>query len=63
MEYVRSFPVRDAKGDELTVYEYHEHRFIRRRLRLKLCTGELVEPNGADGFVIIATGERLTRAS
>lgn len=56
---VRSIAVRDANGDQLTVYEFRDRRFLRKVRRMKLCTGEMVELDG-NGFVIIGTGERLT---
>lgn len=61
MSYVRSIPVTDANGDQLTLYEFQERRFIKKVRRLNLDTGELVEAIGANSFVIVATGERLTR--
>lgn len=61
MEYLRGIPVRDGNGDELTVYEFHERRFLRRVRRMKLCTGEPVEPLDDRHFVLVSTGERLTR--
>lgn len=60
MSYVRSIPVRDANGDELTVYEFRDRRFLGGARRLKLCTGELVERR--DGQLVIAdTGESLAQ--
>jgi hypothetical protein len=62
MGFVRNIPVRDANGDDLTVYEFHDWRIFRRVRRLELCTGESVEEvNGS--LVITATGEQLTRES
>ena len=61
MSYVRSIPVVDARGAEVTVYEFHDRRFLKRVRRMKLCTGELVVESG-DGFVIVATGEKLVPA-
>jgi hypothetical protein len=58
VSYVRSIPVRDESGADLTVYEFHDRRFLKRVRRMKLCTGEMVEAD-SDGFVIIATGEKL----
>jgi hypothetical protein len=50
--------VRDANGDDFTVYEFQDRRFLRKVRRLKLCTGEAVEE--VDGKLrIAATGERL----
>jgi hypothetical protein len=59
--YVRSIPVMDASGADLTVYEFHDRRFLKTVRRMKLCTGELVEELG-DGFVVVTTGERLAPA-
>lgn len=59
MSYVKSIPVTDAKGAGLTLYEYHDRRFLKKVRRMKLCTGELVEQRDG-GFVVAATGERLT---
>jgi hypothetical protein len=52
--------VRDANGDELTVFEFYDRRFIRKVRRLKLCTGEAVERLDDDTFAL-PSGERLTR--
>ena len=56
-----NIPVTDANGDELTVYEFHERRFLRKVRRMKLCTGELVEALDENMFVLVGTGEKLTR--
>jgi hypothetical protein len=61
VSYVRSIPVVDASGAEVTVYEFHDRRFLKRVRRMKLCTGELVEERDGE-FVIVATGERLVPA-
>jgi hypothetical protein len=61
VRFSRSIPVKDANGDELTVYEFHERRFLRRVRRMKLCTGELVEAVDEDVFVLVSSGEKLTR--
>jgi hypothetical protein len=61
VDFQRGIPVRDANGDELTVYEFHERRFLRRVRRMKLCTGEPVEAVDENVFVLIGTGEKLTR--
>ena len=66
---VRTIPVRDANGDELTVYEYQERRlrtvlglrFARKVRRLVLCTGEPVEYLSETAFALISTGETLRR--
>lgn len=60
MSYVRSIPVRDARGDELTIHEFQDRRFLKKVRRLKLDTGELVHAV-EDAFVIVATGELLVR--
>jgi len=59
--YVRCIPVEDATGQGLTVYEFHDRRFLKKIRRLKLCTGETVAGVGDKTFVIVRTGERLTR--
>jgi hypothetical protein len=57
-------PVTDRNGDQLLVYEIVERSrlfgLIRRR-RFALCTGERVQRIDQSTFVIIGTGERLTR--
>jgi hypothetical protein len=67
---IRAIPVRDAHGDELTLYEYqifvpHLTTMGLKRgaatTRLALDTGEEVRRVDDDTFVIVATGERLTR--
>lgn len=60
MGSVRTIPVKDANGDEFTVYEFEDRRFLRKVRRMKLDTGELVTlVDGA--LVIAATGEKLVR--
>ena len=60
MGFVRTIPVRDANGDELTVYEFRDRRLLRKVSRMKLETGELVQL--VDGSLIVATtGEELVR--
>jgi len=55
---VRKIPVKDRHGDEFTLYEFQDRRFLRKVRRMKLCTGELVqEVEGA--LVIAGTGETL----
>jgi hypothetical protein len=61
VSYVRSIPVVDASGAGLTVYEFHDRRFLKSVRRMKLCTGELVQELD-DGFVVVATGEKLVPA-
>lgn len=58
MGIVRTIPVRDANGDEFTLYEFEDRRFLRKIQRLKLCTGEVVHFVD-DAFVVVGTGERL----
>jgi hypothetical protein len=68
---IRTIPVRDGNGDELILYEYQQsapHRNTMLGLdrgggakRLALDTGEVVQCMDDDNFVIVATGERLTR--
>ena len=61
--------MRDAHGDELTLFEYQRHApfLITMGLdgaggtRLALDTGEAVRRIDGDYFVIVATGELLTR--
>ena len=60
MGIVRTIPVTDRNGDEFTLYEFQDRRFLRKIRFLKLCTGELVqEVEGA--LVIATTGEKLSR--
>jgi hypothetical protein len=61
VRFLRSIPVKDANGDELTVYEFHERRFLRKLRRMELCTGEPVEAVDDQVFVLVSTGEKLTR--
>lgn len=69
-EVIDTIPVRDAKGDELTLYEYRD--FVPHltslgllrgagQKRLVLDTGEAVARVDKNTFVITATGERLSR--
>lgn len=62
MRIVRTIPVRDANGDEFTVYEFQDRRLLRKVRRMKLCTGETVEMLG-DRLIVATTGERLTPIS
>lgn len=59
MALVRAFPVKDRNGDRLTVYEFHDGRFLKRIRRMKLCSGETVQLIEGQ-LVVIGTGERLT---
>jgi hypothetical protein len=54
--------VRDQHGDEFTVYEFQDRRFLRKIRQMRLCTGELVrEVEGA--LVVVDTGEKLARVA
>jgi hypothetical protein len=61
--HFKTIAVLDANGDQLTLYELRDRTrlfgLVARR-RLQLCTGEAVEKKGG-GFVVLATGEKLTR--
>jgi len=57
---VRAIPVVDGKGDQLTVYEFEDGRFVTKTRKLKLDTGEVVKRLDGDTFVL-ASGERLIR--
>jgi hypothetical protein len=57
---VNSIPVRDANGDQIVVYEFHEWRFLQKVRSFKLDTDERVEQLDEDTFVL-ASGEKLTR--
>jgi len=60
--FVRSISVRDGNGDEVTVYEFQDRRFLRKVRRMKLETGELVR--FVDGSLVVAeTGEKLVPIS
>ena len=61
MVHVRSIPVVDANGDQLTVYVFQDRRFLTKVRSYKLCTGEAVEIAESDTFRVIATGEELLR--
>lgn len=66
---MRAIRVRDANGDELTLYEYRETSSYHKVLglgrgggtRLALDTGEAAEQIDDDNYVIVATGEKLAR--
>ena len=68
-DVIRAIRVQDANGDELTLYEYRQAASYLKLLglnrngatRLALDTGEEVECREDGVFVIVATGERLTR--
>ena len=61
MSFVRSIAVSDENGDQLTVYEFQDRRFMRKVRRMKLCTGELVQQVDESTFSIVGTGEMLSR--
>ena len=61
VKFVRSIPVWDENGDQLTIYEFQDLRFLRKVRRMKLCTGERVEQIHENTFAIVGTGEKLTR--
>lgn len=56
--FVRTISVRDGNGDEVTVYEFQDRRFLRKVRRMKLETGELVQLV-AGSLVVVKTGEKL----
>ena len=66
---VKAIRVRDANGDELTLYEYRQGASYFKVLglnrnngtRLALDTGEEVTRIDDHTFAIVATGEKLTR--
>lgn len=59
--FVRVIPVEDGNGDRIALYEFQERRFIRKVRRLKLETGERVEPFCETTFIVPSTGEKLRR--
>jgi hypothetical protein len=64
--HFRTIPVIDGNGDQLFVYEIRRRLGLfglRARGRLELCTGEVVEPFDGHSFVVINTGEKLTRVA
>ena len=67
---IRTIPVRDGHGDELLVFEYQQSVRTRGLIgrnragaarRWVLDSGEELQRIDDDHFVVIATGERLTR--
>jgi hypothetical protein len=61
--HFKTIPVRDERGDQLTLYEIRDRAgpfrmFVRKRLTL--CTGEAVRSLGRGRFIIEGTGEQLT---
>ena len=63
--HFKTIPVRDGNGDQLLVYEFRDTRsllgFLGKAGRLELCTGEAVETLDRNTFIVVTTGERLTR--
>ena len=66
---IRTIPVRDANGTQLTLFEFHQRierrglfglRFASKRRRLQLDTGEAVDYIDENSFKL-ATGEMLRR--
>jgi hypothetical protein len=60
---LKTIAVLDGNGDQLTLYEINDRRwlfglFVQKRY--VLCTGERVERRGKH-FVVADTGESLTR--
>jgi hypothetical protein len=55
---VRTIPVIDRNGDQFTLYEFHDWRFLRKVRTMKLETGELVQEVGGS-LVVVGTGETL----
>nr|NUR37547.1 hypothetical protein [Sphingomonas sp.] len=55
---MRTIPVKDRNGDEFTLYEFQDRRFLRKVRRWKLCTGEAVQQI-EDRLVVVTTGEML----
>jgi hypothetical protein len=67
-DVVRAIRVKDANGDELTLYEYRPAgSYLTMALnrgapkRMALDTGEEAARIDDDTFVIVASGERLAR--
>ena len=66
---IRAIRVRDANGDELILFEFEQRqqsnlvtmRLGARATRLALDTGEEAKRVDDDHFVLVASGERLTR--
>jgi hypothetical protein len=57
-------PVTDANGNQLTVHEIWEltgaFGWIAER-HFRLCAGEAVEPLCENSFIVVRTGQALTR--
>jgi hypothetical protein len=62
--HFHTIPVVDRNGDQLILYEIVERRaffgLIKRR-RFALCAGERVQQLSGGTFVVVGTGEALTR--
>ena len=66
---MKAIRVKDANGDELTLYEYPKNGSYLTMMglgrvpptRLALDTGEEAERVDDDTFVLVATGEKLLR--
>jgi hypothetical protein len=61
---VTGIPVRDQKGDVLTLYEIWDRPRLFGLIadhRLELPTGEKVGELNRDHFVVVATGQHLRR--
>jgi hypothetical protein len=60
-----SSPVTDANGDQLLIHEFWEHSFFGwiAEQRFMLSTGEEVAQLCDNAFVIVRTGELLTRGT
>lgn len=61
---ITAIPAKDENGNKLVIYEIWGPRSLFGLVahhRLELETGELVEELDEDNFVVVATGERLTR--
>ncbi len=64
--HFRTIPVIDGNGDQLFVYEIRKRLGLfglRSRDRMELCTGEAVVLAEDEGFVVVGTGEKLTRVA
>lgn len=58
---IRAIAVRDAGGEELVLFEYQRSSARHPGRRMALCTGEVAACLGKDTFVLLSTGEKLTR--
>jgi hypothetical protein len=62
--HFHTIPVIDRNGDQLIVYEIVEGRSffgLFKKNRFALCAGERVQQLDDETFVVVGTGERLTR--